>query len=103
MQLSPLRLNSCKRRNFLTSKACAPLQSLDKLRPHVDELVLTLLKLLSPVLHCLGDHGLDRDLVVGEEDITDPLLVQVVPVLLIRQVLEQGRLFPRMVEEGSNS
>ena len=42
-------------------------------------------------------------MVVGEEDITDPLLVQVVPVLLIRQVLEQGRLLPRMVEEGFNS
>lgn len=67
----------------LTAKGLAPLKSGRELGPHVDEHVLVLLQLLPPFLHRLRDHGGYRLCVIGVEDITHPLLVQMMPVLLI--------------------
>ena len=47
------------------------------------------LLLLMPGLPSQINHGLDLLCVQGEEDITEPLLVDPVPVPLVRHVLEQ--------------
>ena len=53
-------------------------------RLHVDHEILTLFKLHPPYADRVIDELLDAFLVLCIEDITDPLLVKVVPVLLIR-------------------
>ena len=85
--------------DVLTSKACTSLECLNELRPHLNHLVLALLELLPPLIDGPVDHLLDGLSVLCVEHITDPFLVQVVPVLLIREELEQRLLLPRMVEE----
>ena len=52
-----------------------------------------------PGVHSNGDKALYPIGVHGVEDITQPLLVQVVPVTLIRDVLEQDGLGTGMSEE----
>ena len=52
-------------------------------RLHVDHEILTLFKLHPPYADRVIDELLDAFLVLCIEDITDPLLVKVVPVLLI--------------------
>ena len=70
-----------------------------ELRPHADEQVLALLKLLLPLHHSLGDHVLDGCLILAVQYVAHPLLVEVVPVLLIRQMLEQSWLLPGVCQE----
>ena len=52
-------------------------------RFHVDHEILTLFKLHPPYSYRVIDELLDAFLVLCIEDITDPLLIKVVPVLLI--------------------
>ena len=86
----------------LTAKGLAPLKSGRELGPHVDEHVLVLLQLLPPFLHRLRDHGGYRLCVIGVEDITHPLLVQMMPVLLIGEEAQQGRLSTSMLKKVLN-
>ena len=53
-------------------------------RLHVDHEILTLFKLHPSYADRVIDELLDAFLVLCIEDITDPLLVKVVPILLIR-------------------
>ena len=54
---------------------------------HLNDEVLMVLLLLMPSLSSEINHGLNLLCVQGEEDITEPLLVDPVPVPLIRHVL----------------
>jgi len=74
----------------ITAKADASLEGLCKLRSHVDQEVLVLFKFLFSCNHGLVDHVLYCYGVLGIEDITHPLLVQMVPVLFIGEVFEKG-------------
>ena len=87
----------------LTGKVGTPLESLYELRSHLDQLPLCLLKLMPPSVHSNCDETLYPVGVHGVEDITQPLLVQVVPVTLIRDVLEQGGLGTGVGEEVISS
>ena len=79
------------------TEADTVLQRLSELRSHANKLILVLLDALLPVDHGFGDHVLDGCLVLAVQYITHPLFVEVVPVLLIRQMLEQSWLLPRML------
>jgi len=82
---------------FLTAEADTVLQRLRELRAHANKLILVLLDALLPVEHGFADHVLDGCLVLAVQYIAHPLFVEVVPVLLIRQMLEQSWLLPRML------
>ena len=84
---------------YLTAEADTVLQRLSELRSHANKLILVLLDALLPVDHgfFFGDHVLDGCLVLAVQYVTHPLFVEVVPVLLIRQMLEQSWLLPRML------
>lgn len=77
----------------------AALESFGEFRSHVDDQILGLLDFLLPVLHRLGDLGSYGLGVHRVEDVAHPLLVEVVPVLLVRKVLKQGWLQTGMLEE----
>jgi hypothetical protein len=73
---------------MITAKVYASLKGLCKLRSHFYQEVLVMLKLFLSCDHSLVDHVLNSYGVLGIEDITDPLLVQVIPVLLIGEVFQ---------------
>ena len=77
----------------------AALESFGEFRTHVDDQILGLLDFLLPLLHRSGDLGCYGLCVYRVEDIAHPLLVEVVPVLLVRKVLKQGRLQTGMLQE----
>jgi hypothetical protein len=61
--------------------------------------VLASFKLALPVLDCSDDHSLYARGVNGIEHITEPLLVNVHPVRLIWQVLEDVGVLSGILEE----
>ena len=83
----------------LTAEGLASLEGGRELRPHVHEHVLALLQLAPPLRHGLGDHCSDSVGVVGVEHVADPLLVEVVPVLLVGEEAQQRRLPAGVLEE----
>jgi len=70
-------------RKVLTWEAVTPAQGLSKFRAHFNQLILGLFKLLLPRNDCSIDHVLYPFLLHGVQNITDPLLIQVVPVVFI--------------------
>ena len=72
---------------YLTADADTVLQHLIELRSHTNKLILVLLDELLSVDHGFGDHVMDGCLVLAVQYIAHPLFVEVVPVLLIRQML----------------
>ena len=85
----------------LTAKGLAPLKS-PRTRASFRREVLVLLQLLPPLTHRLRDHGGYRLCVIGVEDITHPLLVQMMPVLLIGEEAQQGRLSTSVLKKVLN-
>ena len=73
---------------MITAKANTSPQGLCKLRSHVDQEVLIMFKFLFSCNHGLVDHVLYCYGVLGIEDITHPLLVQMMPVLFIGEVFQ---------------
>ena len=85
-----------------TAEALTFLECLCKLRSHFYEEVLAPLKLAFSRRHCLVDHLLNANLVSSIENVADPLLVQVVPINLIRETFHESGLCAGMIQEVFN-
>lgn len=88
---------------MLTAEGLAPLERGCELRSHVDKQVLLLLELASAVLHGFRHHPANGLGVHGVQDVTHPLLVEVLPVSLIWQIPQQRRLLARVLQEVLDS
>lgn len=71
---------------MLTAEADGSFERCCKLRTHLDDHILALLKLLLSLLHCLVDHVRHALGINSVYHIADPLLVKVIPAALVRQV-----------------
>lgn len=76
-------------------------EGFSKLRLHLDDEVPCFFQVLLPGDLCSVDHVSDALLVQGEEHITEPVLVEVHPVPLIREVLKQLRIVASKFQEVS--
>lgn len=82
-QLCPSYLQQNQFQFQLTTKGFTIPECLCKLWPHLDELILWLLKLLSSLCYCTIDHLLETISVFSVENIAEPLLVNVIQIALI--------------------
>ena len=83
----------------VTAKGDAILEGLAEFGPNLHYVIPLDLQLFLPFLFGIGNHGLYAISVQGVEDITEPLLVQVIPVLLLRQVLQEVGVLPSKGKE----
>ena len=82
-----------------TAKVHALLEGLTEFRPYLDDLLSHFVQSFSPFLHGFLDHVLYIVSVDGVENIAKPTLVNVNPVLLIREISEECRIAFSMVQE----
>ena len=86
----------------LTAEVKAAMQRLCELRPHFDQEVLRLLQLVLAPLHGGCDEGLEVVPVKSEDDIADPLAVDMHPVSFVGQMLQKEWVALRMGEDVLN-
>ncbi len=72
----------------LTTEVEATVQRLRELWSHLHDQVLRFLEAVFALLHCVGDHSLESNLVESVHYIANPLAIDMHPVTLVRQVLE---------------
>ena len=72
------------RHELLTTEALCGLKGLLELRPHLYDKALALLKVFLSQITGIIDHLLYTIRVKGIQDITEPLLVNVNPISLVR-------------------
>jgi hypothetical protein len=84
---------------LLTTECFTFAKCFNKLWSHFNQHFLTLFKLSLSIMHCTCYHLLHSLLIECEKHITQPLLVNVVPVMFIRKVTKYLRFVTSEVKE----